>query len=149
MAEILLTEAPRPERSVRLARLALVARHQLGAAIATAVDFATMTLLVQLAGTPPALAALSGASAGAIVNFHLGRRWIFRATSAPVAAQALRYALVSAGGALLNGAGELALHDGAHLDYLLARVVVSIVVSLGWNLPMQRRFVFGAEEARS
>jgi putative flippase GtrA len=130
-------------------RLALVGRHQVGSAIATAVDFTTMVLLVRLCGVGAPLAAVSGASMGAIVNFHLGRRWIFRATTAPMAAQALRYALVSATSAGLNGLGELALSGRGHLHYLAARAMVAVAVSLAWNLPMQRRFVFGAEDANT
>jgi putative flippase GtrA len=34
------------------------------------------------------------------------------------------------------------VHDVAGMQYVLARAVVSIVVSLLWNFPMHRRFVF-------
>jgi hypothetical protein len=49
---------------------------------------------------------------------------------------------VSAGGAGLNATGEHLLHDLARVDYLLARCFVAAAVSLFWNFPMQRRFVF-------
>ena len=124
--------------------LGLLGRHQLASIVSTAFDFGAMALLVQLASVPPSIAAIGGASLGAIVNFQLGRRYTFRAHGSPAGPQALRYAQVSAVGALLNGGGELALHDGLGAPYLPARLVVALAVSLFWNLPMQRRFVFRA-----
>ena len=79
---------------------------------------------------------------GAVTYFLLGRAWIFRRQSGHWAAQAARYALVSAASAGLNTLGEHLVHDVARLQYLLARGLVALVVSLVWNFPMQRRFVF-------
>ncbi len=117
-------------------------RHQIGAAAGTAVDFGSMVLLVERAGFSPVLATAAGASLGALTNFVLGRTWIFRRHSGHWAAQAARYALVSAASAGLNALGEHLVHDLAHVEYVLARVAVSVAVSLMWNFPMQRRFVF-------
>lgn len=110
------------------------------------VDFSVMVFLVQVAGVAAALAAVGGASVGAVVNFQLGRRWIFGATQGRVAGQALRYAMVSAASAALNGVGELILHHIVGVHYFAARCVVAVLVSLSWNLPMQRHFVFGGAE---
>lgn len=126
----------------RRAWLGLLGRHQLASLLSTVLDFGAMALLVQLAFVPPSIAAVAGASLGALVNFQLGRHYTFRARGSPAGPQALRYAQVSAVGALLNGGGELALHDGLGAPYLPARLVVALAVSLAWNLPMQRHFVF-------
>jgi putative flippase GtrA len=117
-------------------------RHQLGALAATVVDFGTMILLVELLGLPPVTATAVGAAFGGVTNFSLGRAWIFRKQSGHIAVQALRYALVSGGGAGWNALGEHLVHDRAHVQYVLARGLVSIAVSLLWSFPMQRRFVF-------
>jgi putative flippase GtrA len=122
-------------------------RHQVGALTATAVDFLVMVALVELLRAPPAMAAATGALAGATTNFILGRRWVFRARSGAVLAQAGRYAAVSAASAGWNALGEYVLHDAGHVGYVVARVVVSVVVGLAWNFPLQRRFVFGREKA--
>ncbi|WP_394847745.1 GtrA family protein [Pendulispora brunnea] len=111
--------------------------------VATALDFGTMTVLVELGVLSPAIATLVGALFGAIVNFLLGRR-IFRATSRSAAPQAARYAVVSAASAAFNSLGVYVLHHALGVQYLLARVCVSIVVSILWNFPLQRHFVFGA-----
>jgi putative flippase GtrA len=120
-------------------------RHQLGAAAATAVDFATMILLVERLGLTPVAGTAVGASVGAVTNFLLARTWIFRRHSGHWATQGMRYVLVSVASAGLNVLGEHLLHDVARVQYVGARVLVSVAVSLLWNFPMQRHFVFGED----
>jgi putative flippase GtrA len=85
-----------------------------------------------------------GAAAGALTNFALGRHWIFEAHERAWAPQALRYAAVSAASLGLNAAGEYLLAVRLGVAYIAARALTAVVVSLVWNLPMQRRFVFPA-----
>jgi putative flippase GtrA len=80
--------------------------------------------------------------AGGVTNFLLGRRWIFRAHEHALAPQALRYASVSAASALLNAAGEQLVYGLLGVQYIVARAIVAVLVSLLWNFPMQRAFVF-------
>lgn len=120
-------------------------RHQAGAVLATAVDFGVMALLVSGVGLSPVLGTVAGATCGAVSNFTLGRRWIFRAQGGAPSAQALRYLLVSACSLGLNAGGEWLLAVRLGLGYLLARAIVAASVSLLWNYPMQRHFVFAAE----
>jgi putative flippase GtrA len=116
-------------------------RHQIAALVATALDFLVMTAGVELLGARPSLAALAGSAAGALCNFQLGRCWVFPGRDAPWKAQALRYGAVSAGSALWNALGvELGQRLG--IPYLAARVAVAVLVSVVWNFPMHRSFVF-------
>jgi putative flippase GtrA len=124
--------------------LATLLRHQAGSIVATAADYAVMITLVSLAGAAPAVGTAVGAACGGVVNFFLGRRWIFRATEHRSAPQAGRYALVCFGSLLLNTAGVQAFAGHVHVHYVAVRVAVSLAVSLFWNFPMQRTFVFGA-----
>ncbi|HSO34337.1 MAG TPA: GtrA family protein [Labilithrix sp.] len=119
-------------------------RHQAGAVVATVVDFSIMIALVSLAGASPALGTAFGAASGGVVNFLLGRRWIFRATSHGAAPQAGRYAMVSAGSLLLNTGAMHVLAGPLHHPFVAARVGVAVLVSVLWNFPMHRTFVFGA-----
>jgi putative flippase GtrA len=120
----------------------VVARHQLGAAVATGADFGVMIACVQ-AGLPAAAGTAVGAGAGAGVSFALGRHWIFPAGSRErVHVQAIRYGLVSLASLALNALGEFVLHDVGRLQYVVARVLVAGVVGLAWNYPLQRGWVF-------
>jgi putative flippase GtrA len=125
-----------------------LARHQLGAVVATALDFGSMILWVEYAGASPTAGAALGASLGGITNFLLGRAWVFRQGQGHWTGQAVRYAFVSATSAGLNALGEYLMHDFAHVEYVLARAFVSIGVSLLWNFPMQRSFVFRQRSGR-
>jgi putative flippase GtrA len=122
--------------------LAHLGRHQVASVISTVVDFGVMTLAVELLHRPPVMATLAGATCGALTNFQLGRHWTFGAGDDHVAPQALRYALVSAASAALNALGEYAIHDVLAVQYFAARALVAVAVSLFWNFPLQRHFVF-------
>jgi putative flippase GtrA len=106
-----------------------------------------MIVLVERVGVSAVTGTVVGASLGAVTNFLLGRGWIFRRHTGRWSGQAVRYALVSAASAGLNAIGEHLGHDVAGLQYVVARVLVSVAVGLLWNFPMQRWFVF--REGRS
>jgi putative flippase GtrA len=117
-------------------------RHQLGSVIASAVDFGTMISCVEQLRLSPVAATAIGATLGGVTNFCLGRVWIFRVQSGRPEVQAVRYALVAGASAGWNALGEHVVHNLAHVQYVVARAIVAIAVSLLWNFPMQRRFVF-------
>jgi hypothetical protein len=75
--------------------LFLLSQHQVGALVATSVDYGVMILCVSLVGATPVLGTIIGSIAGAFVSFTLGRRWIFDAERGSFVSQAWRYALVS------------------------------------------------------
>jgi putative flippase GtrA len=120
----------------------LLGRHQVASILSTAVDFGVMVLVVELLHLSPVVGTGLGATAGAITNFQLGRRWIFEAHDGAVAGQMARYAMVSGASAGWNALGEWGLHDGLGVQYLAARAVIAVLVSFLWNFPMQRYFVF-------
>jgi putative flippase GtrA len=130
--------------SERRRRGGTLLRHQAGALAATLVDYGVMIALVSGGGAPPALGTALGATCGGIANFTLSRAWIFRATHDRTASQAFRYAIVSLGSLLLNTAGVHVVAERFHVQYVAARLAVSVAVSVLWNFPLQRTFVFKA-----
>lgn len=135
----------RAEPAAPLADLRLLGRHQIAAALATLVDFAMMVALVELVGAAPAYATLLSAAAGGVTNFMLGRAWAFRERHrGSFGSQALRYAVVCAGGALLNASLLGAVLAVATPSYVVTRAIVSVLVSLAYTYPMHARFVFRA-----
>jgi putative flippase GtrA len=127
----------------------VVVRHQLGAAAGTLVDFVTMIACVRLGLTPVAGTAI-GAGGGAIVNFSLSRHWIFPSKiRGRIRQQAIRYALVSFGSLCLNTLGELLVHDGLGVQFILARILVAGALGLGWNYPLHRGWVFAPTTTRT
>jgi putative flippase GtrA len=112
--------------------------------LATAADYGMMVFGVEVLHLAPVAATPIGAFSGGITNFTLGRRFTYQRTDVPATGQAWRYAIVSAASLGLNTAGEYLFHDLFHIEYLLARVITSVIVSNAWNYPMQRYFVFSA-----
>jgi putative flippase GtrA len=127
---------------MRRPALAELGKHQIAALLATAVDFAVMIALVELASASPVVATVIGAACGAVTNFTLGRTAVFGATHDRIHAQALRYALVSATSLGLNALGMYLLSDKLGAHYVAARLATSLLVSVAWNFPLQRHFVF-------
>lgn len=122
--------------------LGLLLRHQAGALIATAVDFAVFFCLVNGAGMQPVPATAVGAGCGALINFWLSRRFIFDARQAGIGGQSLRYLVVSGASLGWNTGGEWLFAVAIGLHYMVARVIVSVLVSVAWNYPMHRFYVF-------
>lgn len=83
-----------------------------------------------------------GNVAGGITNFYLGRHHVFKVSHQQVASQGVRYSVVWLGSLLLNAAGMYLLADVAHANYLLSKLVVSLLVGFGFNYPLQLYFVF-------
>jgi putative flippase GtrA len=121
----------------------LLGRHQLAAVIGTSADFGAMIALVEVARLAPPLATIFGAIVGGFVNFSVSRAWAFRARHrGTIASQAMRYGVVSLGGALLNGALVAVVLSAVAAPYVLVRVAVSIAVSLLYTYPLHTRLVF-------
>jgi putative flippase GtrA len=117
-------------------------RHHISSILATIGDYAVMIACVELIGMRPVPATALGALVGGVTNFILARFFAYRATEAGVGGQTWRYALVSTGSLGLNAVGEHLFANILGLQYLLARVITSIIVSNAWNYPLQRFFVF-------
>jgi putative flippase GtrA len=131
-----------PGLESRRARFWLWIRHHTAALIATAADYLTMVACVELAGIGPVPATALAALVGGITNFTINRHFTYHATQVPVGTQVWRFALVSGSSLGLNTAGEALFHNVLGVQYLLARVIVSTIVSNGWNYPMLKYFVF-------
>ncbi|HXU64309.1 MAG TPA: GtrA family protein [Polyangia bacterium] len=119
-----------------------LARHHAASIVATAVDYLVMVACVELAHLDAVAATAIGAFSGAVVNFILGRRMIYKTADLPASHQVWRYGLVSLASLGLNTGGEYLFHVMLRIEYLLARLITSVIVSNAWNYPMQRYFVF-------
>jgi putative flippase GtrA len=124
-------------------------RHHATAIAATLVDYSGMVAAVELFHVRPVPATALGAFGGAVTNFTLNRYFTYRAQTDAIEGQIWRYALVSAASLALNTGGMWLFHDRLGIQYLAARIISSVLVSNGWNYPMQRFFVFSAARRRT
>jgi membrane protein YqaA with SNARE-associated domain len=108
----------------------------------SAADFLTTICLVEGLHLWPVVATMLGNVAGGVTNFYLGRHHVFKVSQHRAASQGGRYVVVWLGSLLLNAAGMYWLADVAHANYLLSKLVVSLLVGFGFNYPLQLYFVF-------
>lgn len=121
-------------------------KAQAASVIATIVDFVVTILLVKLFVLQEDIAitaaAATGTISGGIVNFMLGREWVFLARHRTRTSQASRYFLVWAGNLLLNAGGVYTLIHYSSINYVTAKVLISVLVAFSYNYFLQKRYVF-------
>ncbi len=117
-------------------------RAQVSSAVATAVDFGLLFLLVEIFHVWYVAATASGAALGALTNFLLNRHWSFAAFHQRWARQALRYSLISGASLLMNTGATYGLTEFGHLHYSISVLGASIAVGIFFNFPLHRYYVF-------
>jgi putative flippase GtrA len=117
-------------------------RSALTSLFTTALDFGTLSGLVELFGVDYVLATWIGTVVGSLSNFAINRAWAFDVRDRPRGAQFGRFLLVQAGASLLHTLGVWIFTRFAGLPYQASKVVISVLVYLGWNYPMNLWFVF-------
>lgn len=117
-------------------------KAQLSAFVGGLVDFGIYSFCFKiLQFSAPFSNAISG-SLGAVVNFTINRYWSFNNSSTPVANQLWKFILVVIGSISLKSLGIYVFVDKWQWNFLLAKAVVEIVVSLGFNFTLQKYWVF-------
>lgn len=119
------------------------------------VDFLTSFAVFAWIGLSGGDAAAAGAIAGGVVNCTLNYKWTFRGSDCSVANVVIKYFMVWVGSLLLNAYGteyltEVCLDSellglwgiSRNLRFTIARLTVSFLVSVFWNLLLQRTFVY-------
>jgi putative flippase GtrA len=84
----------------------------------------------------------TGTIIGGITNFWMGRHWVFKGGERERNIQIFRYFLVWTGYLLLATTGVYLLKHFGHMNYLVAKVSVSLFLAVTYNYPLQKRFVF-------
>ena len=87
-------------------------------------------------------AVVLGSMAGGGTNFYLSRHYVFGGAAQALSGQAYRYLLVWLGSLLLNSAGIYLLVQGLQEPYLVSKILVNLVVGVGFNYVLQQKFVF-------
>lgn len=117
-------------------------KAQLSAFLGGLADFGIYTFCYKiLLFTAPFSNVVSG-SLGAIVNFTINRYWSFNNTAVPLTSQLWKFILVVAGSITLKSLGIHLLVDIWHWHFLLSKLILEIVVSLGFNFTLQKYWVF-------
>jgi putative flippase GtrA len=115
-------------------------RYLLVGTAATAVHYALLLALAELAGAAPAPSATLGAVCGSLVAYAGNRHFTFPGAGTHLRALP-RFLAVAAFGAAANGAIVWAGTEAAGMHYLAAQVVATLVV-LWSGFALNRRWSF-------
>jgi putative flippase GtrA len=117
-------------------------------ALAAATDLATLTALVRLGQVSPRVASIPALTLGAVVMFFGQKYLAFQSTKRPSGREVTLFTLVQLGGLALTALFyDLAVRlPAARAHYVLARLVVTNLVWLGYSFPLWH-FVFTKPKA--
>jgi putative flippase GtrA len=117
-------------------------RSLLTSLFTTALDFGSLVGLTELAHVNYVLATWIGTVVGSLSNFTINKVWAFSAREHPTGPALARFVAVQAGASGLHTLGVWLLTRFGRLPYPASKAIVAAVVYLGWNYPLNRRFVF-------
>ncbi len=118
------------------------AKAQLASLIASIVDYWCTIIAVELFGIWYVWASAIGTMIGGITNFSLGRNWVFRNKDKTRHVQLFRYAMVWTGYLALTTFGVFLLTHYTHINYIVSKAMVSLLMAISYNYPLQKKFVF-------
>lgn len=117
-------------------------KANVAATVASACDYVFTFVMVKFAGVDKVLACIGGTVAGGIINFLICRYWAFKVADGAMIQQGKKYFLTWIGNLVLNASGVYLLIHVAGVDYMLAKVLISLTVALAYNYPLQKKYVF-------
>lgn len=137
---------------LRLARLLLfqpvvgrkkqMVRVGLSGVLATAIDVATLIILVEVFGVYVTIAAFVAALNGGVTNFLVNKFWAFGDFSRIDLRQISSYAVVSLITALFVAGAVHLFAVVIGWPYLVAKAVAAMTVFCAWSYPAQAKLVF-------
>lgn len=122
--------------------MATFVKAQVASLSASIIDFLTTLVCTQVFHFWYVLGSVTGTTAGGIVNFIMGRNWVFDARESNIKLQIIKYILVWAGNLALTTAGVYLVTHYLHINYILSKIIISCTVGTGYNFLMQKKFVF-------
>ena len=105
-------------------------------------DYGIMLLLTEVFGVYYVLSIMIGGVVGGIIMYSINRYWTFKATSVKKRSQVPKFIIVVLGSIALKSSGTWLMTEFLHVDYRISRIIVDVVVAMGWNFTMQKLWVF-------
>jgi len=122
--------------------MATFVKAQVASLSASIIDFLTTLVCTQVFHIWYVAGSVIGTTAGGLVNFIMGRNWVFESTARSVKGQLFKYILVWTGNLLLTTAGVFMVTHYLHVNPVLSKIIVSCSVGTTYNYLMQKKFVF-------
>jgi putative flippase GtrA len=117
-------------------------KSQASSIISTLFDFLTTIVCKELFSFAVVFATLLGTLTGGIVNFTLGRNWVFDKRERKIPVQAMKYVVIWGGNLLLTTLGVTIANSYLGINYILAKIIVAVIMGTTYNYMLQKKFVF-------
>ncbi|HEX8279250.1 MAG TPA: GtrA family protein [Segetibacter sp.] len=117
-------------------------KANISSSIASFFDYLVTIFLVSFFKVDVVIASTTGTVCGGVLNFLVGRNWVFQSRQKKANEQAARYGLVWVGNLMLNTSGMYLLTKLLKVHYVPAKFIVSFVVGICYNYTLQKKFVF-------
>ena len=117
-------------------------KANISSSIASFFDYLITILLVRFFRIDVVVASATGTVCGGIMNFMIGRTWVFESKKRKVQQQAVRYTMVWTGNLFLNTGGVFLFTKVLKIHYVVSKLVVSLLVGFCYNYTLQKNYVF-------
>ncbi|GGH23416.1 GtrA family protein [Sphingobacterium alkalisoli] len=117
-------------------------KAQVSAFVGGLVDYGIMLFCKEILDFTISTSIVISGGIGAIVNFTINRFWTFKKEEVPVVNQLWKFILVVVGSIMLKSQGTPLLSSLTGIDYRITRLIVEVIVSLGFNFTLQKYWVF-------
>ena len=110
--------------------------------LTSVLDFALLTVLVEVGHINYVFATWMGTVVGSVSNFTINKHWAFKGSPLTLPNQFGRFVLVQAGASGWHTLGVWLLTRFGGVQYQASKLIVAVIVALAWNYPMNRGVVF-------
>ena len=117
-------------------------KAQLSAFVGGMSDLAIYSFCYKIVALSAPFSNVISGSLGAVVNFVINRYWSFDNTQTSIGSQLWKFIIVVVGSITLKSIGIHYFVDVFKWHFLLSKLLVEIVVSLGFNFTLQKFWVF-------
>ena len=117
-------------------------KANLSSIIASFCDYLLTIIFKEFLQYDAVLASIMGTIFGGSINFLIGRYWVFKSFNTHWFDQVRRYLFTWAGNLGLNAFGVFLLIRFCGVNYIIAKVAISLTVALVYNYPIQKKYVF-------
>jgi len=123
-------------------RLSTFLKYDLVALVATATDFTVLIGLTEMLNMWYLFSAIISAFLGGITGFVLERNWVFMKKDGKLTVQSTRYLLIWMVSIVLNTGFLYLMVDLFGYQYIVSKVIVSVLVGIGFNFLMHKYYIF-------
>lgn len=117
-------------------------KANISSSIASFFDYLVTIFLVNFLEVDVVIASTIGTVCGGVLNFMIGRTWVFESRKRKVREQAIRYGMVWVGNLILNVGGMYLMTKKLRIHYVFAKLIVSLIVGFCYNYTLQKKYVF-------